>query len=397
MKFPVLKLKKNECRRLRIGHLWVFSNEVDTHETPLNSFNPGETVTVVSSTGEKMGNAYINPHALICARLFSRNTKQQLDEEFLQNNIQTALRLRQDYFQQPYYRLVYGESDFLPGLIVDRFGTTLVAQTSTLGMDLNQNKIITALETVIQPDTIILKNDLGSRKLESLQSFVEVIKGNPGNTLQLCENDTEFEFSALEGQKTGWFYDHRANRKSMQAWVKDKKVLDVFSYVGGWGIQAATAGAEQVTCIESSGNACDLIVSNAKLNSVSTKIEIVQQDAFDALSSLKDAGHSFDVIVLDPPAFIKRKKDIKQGSAAYQRLNKLALQLLTNNGILISASCSFHFSRNDHLKILRNAAYKNRIRLQILEENKYAPDHPVHPAIPETDYLTCFTLRKLEQ
>lgn len=396
MTFPVLKLKKNECRRLRIGHLWVFSNEVDTKATPLNSFTPGETVTVTSSTGEKLGNAYINPHALICARLFSRNPRHQLDEIFLQKQIQNALALRQDYFTEPYYRLIYSESDFLPGLIVDRFDNTLVLQTSTLGMDLIQNRIIEALDTTVEPENIIVKNDLGSRKLESLDSMVEVVKGEPGNNLQVLENNTRFEFSALHGQKTGWFYDHRANRHSMQNWVQDKKVLDVFSYVGAWGIQAAVAGAAEVHFIESSASACQFIESNASLNNISDKSTIIQHDAFDALSSLKESGQSFDVIVLDPPAFIKRKKDIKQGSAAYQRLNKLALQLLENNGILISASCSFHFPRNEHLKILRNAAYKNKIRLQIVEENKYAPDHPIHPAIPETDYLSCFTLRKLK-
>lgn len=393
MNFPILKLKKSEDRRLRIGHLWVFSNEVDTRETPLNSFTPGQTVTVTSSSGEKIGNAYINPHALICARLFSHDVRQPLDSGLLEKKISNALQLRQSYFADPYYRMVYGESDFLPGLIVDRFDNTLVVQTSTLGMDLVQSAIIETLDEVVNPDVIIMKNDLGSRKLESLDSFVEVVKGKPGDTLQVIENSTRFEFSASQGQKTGWFYDHRANRKSMQAWARGKKVLDVFSYVGGWGIQAAMAGAEEVHCIESSAAACEFIESNARLNGMAESIKIIQQEAFDALAAAHENGQKFDLIILDPPAFIKRKKDIKQGAAAYQRLNKLALKLLSNNGLLISASCSFHFPRSEHLKILRNAASKSRVHLQIVEENKYAPDHPLHPAIPETDYLTCFTLR----
>jgi len=393
MAYPVLKLKKNECRRLRAGHLWVFSNEIDTHATPLSGFTPGETVTVTSHTGEKLGNAYINPHALICARLFSHLSHQSLDSEFLHKQIQNALRLRNDYFAQPFYRLVYGESDFLPGLIVDRFHNALVVQTSTLAMDLHQSAIIEALDAVINPDVIIVKNDLGARSLESLDSFVEVVKGNPGDTLSVVENDAQFEFSSLQGQKTGWFYDHRMNRRAMQSWAKDRNTLDVFSYLGGWGIQAAIAGARQVTCVDSSAAACDLLQSNAELNKVSESINIIRQDAFDALSTLNESSEKFDMIILDPPAFIKRKKDIKQGAAAYQRLNKLALRLLSENGILISASCSFHFPRNEHLKVLRNAAYKTGLRLQIVGENKYAPDHPVHPSISETDYLTCFTLR----
>ncbi len=393
MNFPILKLKKNECRRLRIGHLWVFSNEVDTKETPLSNFTPGQTVTVTSSNGEKIGNAYINPHALICARLFSQDVRQALDNSLLKKQIDSALQLRQGYFEDPFYRLIYGESDFLPGLIVDRFENALVVQTSTLGMDLIQSQIIDVLDSTLNPEIIIVKNDLGARTLESLESFVEVVKGKPGNTLQVLENGTRFEFSALQGQKTGWFYDHRMNRKSMQAWVKNKKVLDVFSYVGSWGIQAANAGAAEVHFVESSAAACEFIESNNRLNEVANAINIIQQDAFEALSALAEQKQKFDIIILDPPAFIKRKKDIKQGVAAYHRLNQLALRLLSENGLLISASCSFHFPRAEHLKILRNAASKSGLRLQILEENKYAPDHPIHPAIPETDYLTCFTLR----
>lgn len=396
-KFPILKLKKNECRRLRIGHLWVFSNEVDTKMSPLSSFSPGEIVTICSSIGEKLGNAFINPHALICARLFTRDPKQTFSEEFLQKQIQTALRLRQEYFDQPYYRLIYGESDFLPGLIVDRFDQTLVVQTSTLAMDLMLGDIIKTLDSIIEPTSIVVKNDLASRSLESLESYVNVVKGEVDETLKVIENKTQFEFSSLQGQKTGWFYDHRANRRSMQAWVKNKKVLDVFSYVGGWGIQAAVADATEVHCIESSSAACQFIESNAVLNQVAHKLNITQQDAFEAMASLKSAGQQFNLIILDPPAFIKRKKDIKSGTVAYQRLNKLALQLLSDDGILISASCSFHFPRSEHLKSLRNAASKNKLRLQILGENRYSPDHPIHPAIPETDYLTCFTLRCLKQ
>jgi len=393
MTFPILKLKKNECRRLRTGHLWIFSNEVDTAVTPLSNFTAGDTVSVVAHNGDKIGSAFINPHALICARIYSHKNQQQLDNKFLQRQILSALQLRQAYFSQPYYRLIYGESDFLPGLIVDRFDNSIVVQTSTLGMDRLQSVIIEALDAVINPEAIIVKNDLGARKLESLESIVEVAKGNPGNTLKVLENNAQFEFSSLSGQKTGWFYDHRMNRKAMQQWVNNKNVLDIFSYVGGWGIQAAVAGARQVTCVESSSNACEFLQSNAQLNSVANAVNIMQQDAFEAMAELKNAGQTFDIIILDPPAFIKRKKDIKQGTVAYQRLNKLAMQLLSENGILISASCSFHFPRSEHLRILRNTASKLGYRLQIMEENKYTPDHPIHPAIPETDYLTCFTLR----
>jgi 23S rRNA (cytosine1962-C5)-methyltransferase len=395
MSYPALKLKKNEDRRVRAGHLWIFSNEVDTRATPLNGFQPGEIVTIMSNSGRPLGSAYVNPHSLICARIFSHHTHQALDAGFFAARIKQALCLREQCFEQPYYRLVYSESDLLPGLIVDRFDDTVVIQISTLGMDLHQATIIQALDDLLQPATIILNNQTRARELEGLELFTKVLKGEPPELLQIIENHTRFEVPAVGGQKTGWFYDHRMNRLAMQKWVKDKRVLDVFSYVGGWGIQAAVAGAQSVNCIEASEPACTMLESNARLNQVLEQIQVTTADAFDALTSLKQNNEKYDVIILDPPAFIKRKKDLKQGTIAYQRLNKLAMQLLTDSGILISASCSFHLSREQHLKVMRDCAQQTGHQLQIIEEGGLGPDHPVHPAIIETAYLSCFTARLL--
>ena len=397
MSYPKLKLKKNEDRRIRAGHLWIFSNEVNTKSTPLNSFEPGEAVTVTTNNDKPLANAYINPHSLICARIFSHNPKQALDSSLLKTRITQALNLRQNYFAEPYYRLIYSEGDLLPGLIVDRFNNTLVLQISTLGMEVHQNEIVQALNEIVQPETIILNNNTSARKLEGLENYTKVIEGKTPDTLQLTENNARFQVPAIGGQKTGWFYDHRSNRRSMQTWVKDKQVLDVFSYAGGWGIQAALAGAKQIHCIEASETACELLHTNAELNNVNEIISISTADAFEALTAIKQEGKKFDVIVLDPPAFIKRKKDLKQGTIAYQRLNKLAMQLLAENGILISASCSFHLSREQHLKILRTSAQQAGHQLQIVEQGGLGPDHPIHPAIPETAYLSCFTVRLLRE
>jgi len=396
MSFPVLKLKKNECRRVRAGHLWIFSNEVDTRATPLNQFNPGETVTVVSNTGKPLANAYINPHSLICARIYSHQTRQALDSELIGARVRQALELRERYFQQPYYRLIYSESDLLPGLVVDRFGDALVLQISTLGMDIRENEVIAALDSALSPHSIILNNNTSARKLEGLEQFSKVIKGNPGDTLEVAENNARFNFPTLEGQKTGWFYDHRLNRLAMQSWGKQMRVLDVFSYLGGWGVQAAVAGAQSVTCVEASRPACEYIGNNAQLNNVSNNINILNDDAFECLTKLKQANEKFDVIILDPPAFIKRKKDLQQGTIAYQRLNKLATQLLADSGMVISASCSYHFSREQHLKVIRACAQPPHMQIQIIEEGRMGPDHPQHPAIPESCYLSCFTFRLLK-
>ncbi|MGD8566782.1 MAG: class I SAM-dependent rRNA methyltransferase [Gammaproteobacteria bacterium] len=397
MSYPPLKLKKNEERRLRAGHLWVFSNEVNTHETPLTAFTPGEIVTVTSASGNPLGNAYINPQSLICARLYSHDTRQDLDQDLLQARIEQALQLRYKRYTQPFYRAVYSEGDLLPGLVVDRFDNVLVLQTSTLGMDMRQSAIVAALEHALQPEVIIVNNNMGTRTLEGLEQSVNVLKGQPGDSLQVRENQATFTFPAFKGQKTGWFYDHRDNRRAMTRWAQQAKVLDVFSYIGGWGIEAALAGAQHVTAIETSASACDLLATNAEQNGVADKVTIVNADAFDALNRLKQDKKKFDLIVLDPPAFIKRKKDLKQGVAAYQRLNKLAMQVTNNNGILISASCSYHFSRDLHLKTLRDCARQCGHQLQVVEEGHAGADHPRHPAIPETAYLSCFTVRLIHE
>jgi len=397
MSYPTLKLKKNEDRRVRAGHLWIFSNEVDTRATPLNSFQPGDVVTILSYSGRPLGSAYINPHSLICARIFSRQPHSALDKSILTARITQALALREQCFEKPYYRLIYSESDLLPGLIVDRFDNALVMQVSTLGMEMHQQAIVDALEEVLHPETIILNNQMKARELEGLETFSHVIKGTLPDALHVEENNARFEIPAIGGQKTGWFYDHRANRLAMRKWVRDKKVLDVFSYMGGWGIQAAVNGARLVNCIDSSEAACAMLKNNAQLNNISEQIEVTNGDAFEALADLKQRNQKYDVIILDPPAFIKRKKDLKQGTVAYQRLNKLAMNILSGNGILISASCSFHLAREQHLKILRTCAQQTDHEIQIIEEGGLGPDHPVHPAIPETSYLSCFTARLLKE
>lgn len=397
MSYPPLKLKKNEERRLRAGHLWVFSNEVDTRETPLTGFTPGEVVTVIGASGKPLGNAYINPQSLICARLYSHDPSQDLEQSLLQARIEQALQLRHKRYAHPYYRAVYGEGDLLPGLVVDRFDNALVVQTSTLGMDIRQPVILAALDNVLQPDIIIINNNSGTRVLEGLKQSVDVAKGQPGDTLQVRENTATFTFPAVKGQKTGWFYDHRDNRQAMTRWAQQARVLDVFSYIGGWGIEAALAGAQHVTAIETSASASELLATNAEQNDVADKVTVINGDAFDTLNRLKQDKEKYDLVIVDPPAFIKRKKDLKQGVAAYQRLNKLAMQLLNNNGILISASCSYHFSREQHLKTLRDCARLCGQQLQVVEEGHAGADHPRHPAIPETAYLNSFTVRLIRE
>lgn len=388
MTLPSLRLKKNEDRRIRAGHLWVFSNEVDVGRTPLTGFEPGQPVQIEDSGGRVLGSGYVNPHSLIAARLVNRGSTRPPDRALLDARLRRALALREALFPGPFYRLVFGEGDGLPGLIVDRFGEVLVVQLTTAGMERLRDDVVAALKEVVRPAGILLRNDSSGRALEGLESYIEIAAGTVPDRVGIEENGTRFSVPLQTGQKTGWFYDHRENRARMQRYVPGKRVLDVFSYIGGWGVQAAAAGgASHVLCVDASAPALEDVRRNAELNDASDRVATLHADAFEALRALKDSGESFDVVILDPPAFIKRKKDLKPGEQAYRRINRLAMDLLAAEGMLVSASCSFHLSR-DMLRdaVLRASRATNR-DLQILEQGHQAPDHPVHPAIPETDYL----------
>lgn len=391
----VVKLKKNEDRRLRAGHLWVYSNEVDTANTPLGQYETGQLVEIQTAGGLTLGTGYINPHSLICVRMVSRNTEYWLNHSLLVHRIQVALSLRERLYGKPYYRLVYGESDGLPGLVVDRFGDYLVAQITTAGMERVRDEVVSALQKVLQPAGILFRNDSSMRTMEGLESYNEVVHGEVPERVRLEENGVPFDVPLAAGQKTGWFYDHRENRARLGRYVQGSRVLDLFSYLGGWGVQAAVNGAEQVTCVDSSAAALEQLLDNAQLNGVQDKVTALQGDAFDALKSLRDERAKFDVVVLDPPAFIKRKKDTKKGLEAYRRLNELAMRLLSRDGILVSASCSFHLSRKELQNLLLKSSRHLDRNLSILEQGFQGPDHPIHPAIPETEYLKAIFCRVL--
>jgi 23S rRNA (cytosine1962-C5)-methyltransferase len=386
----VLRLKRNEDRRLHAGHLWVFSNEVDTGQTPLPKFQAGELVRVLAHNDRALGLAYVNPKSLIAARMLE--TWQIPDAKWLAARIRAAMSLRDRLYHTPYYRLVYGESDGLPGLIVDRYGSRCVAQIGTAGMERLKPQIQQALSEVLQCDALLFKNDSSAREMEGLPSYVEAVKGNFDKPALVIEDGLEFQAPLLEGQKTGWFFDQAANRRALLKYVpQGARVLDVFSYVGAWGVRAAKHGAREVTCVDSSAAALTLAAANAQRNGV--KLAIRKGDAFDVLEELAGQGARFDVVIIDPPAFAKRKKDLPKALAAYKRLNQLAIQVIADEGILVSCSCSYHVSAEELQDAIAKAARGADKHLQILEMGSQAPDHPVHPAIPETRYLKAYFCR----
>jgi 23S rRNA (cytosine1962-C5)-methyltransferase len=383
-------LKKNEDKRLRQGHMWVFSNEIDVVRSPLEPFTAGDLVQVKASDGKVMGTAYINPQSLICTRLLSRKANLKCGVNFFKERIATALVLREKLFDKPYYRLVYGESDGLPGLVIDRFGSVLSVQITTAGIEVRKDSLITALMELFSPTAIVLKNDNSQRQLEGLDLESFVAHGDLPEPLIIEENGAKFKIDILGGQKTGWFYDHRNSRAQLASIAKNQRVLDLFSYTGAWGIPAALGGATEVVCVDASEGALGLAAENAVLNGVENNMQFVRSDVFDYLKQARQDGQLYDIIVLDPPALIKRKKDFKQGYEAYRRLNQLALQVLAKNGILISASCSYHLSAENLHEILRSSGRHIDRHLTFFACGGQGGDHPIDPAIPETAYLKTF-------
>lgn len=395
MSVPVLRLKRGEERRIRSGHLWVYSNEVDTAATPLKTLAPGGEVVVEDSRGKALGRAYANPHSLICARLFSRDPNQSLDRAFLQKQIAQAISLREQLFEGGCYRAVFGDGDGLSGLVIDRFNDTFVIQSGTAGMDAVLDDIAAALDHLYQPKNIVVKSESAVREQEGLAPMVQALKGDLPVEVQLRENGVDYYAPLEEGQKTGWFYDHRAARRQILPLVAGARVLDVFSYCGAWGVLAAARGAESVTCVDSSARAMEFVQRNAQLNGVAERVTGMQMEANAAMRELILQGQRFDVVIIDPPAFIKRKKDFKNGLAGYHAINELAMRLVEPGGMLVSASCSMHLSRDQLMDVVRSSGRHIDRFVQVFASEGQAEDHPVHPAIPETEYLKSIFARVL--
>ena len=388
----VLRLKRGEERRLAAGHVWVFSNEIDTGSTPLTAFAPGAVAQVRTQRDAFVGYACVNPHALICARILSRDEARPVDGVLIERRLRTALALRERLTGAPYYRWVFGESDQLPGLVLDRYGAVVVGQIATAGMEALREEVAAAVRAVLAPAVLYWKNDSAARELEHLPRFTAAAFGTVPGNIEVTEGGLSFTAPLAEGQKTGWFYDQSANRARLARYVAaGARVLDVCSYVGAWAVTALRHGAARAHCVDTSQAALEFAQLNAARNG--TAVQVLRADAFEALKSLTEQGERFDLVILDPPAFIKRKKDTPKGQAAYRKLNQLALGLLADEGLLVSCSCSYHLAPEELVSAIQSAARHSGRFVQILEAGGQSPDHPVHPAIPETRYLKAFFCR----
>ncbi|SFF37878.1 SAM-dependent methyltransferase [Fontimonas thermophila] len=384
-----LTLKPHEERRVRAGHLWIYSNEIET-DAQFRTIAPGSLCRVVDSRGKPLGIGYVNPHTVLAVRLLSSDARATIDLAWFERRLHAALALRERLYAQPYYRLVHGESDGLPGVVVDRYGGILVVQVTTAGMERLKPLLIDALRSTLRPDGIVLRGDGAMRALEGLPADDEILGVVP-ETVEVVEDGLRLRVDLREGQKTGFFFDQRDNRSRLQRYVRGARVLDVFSYVGAWALHALRYGAASAACIDASASALDAARGNAALNGHT--LETIHGDALDALKSLRAAERRFDVVIVDPPALIKRRKDYEAGLAHYAALHRAALHVLAPDGILVACSCSYHLDADALQRVLLRESRQVGRRLQILEQGGQGPDHPVHPAIPETRYLKAFYCR----
>lgn len=379
-----MTLKKKADQRLIRGHEWVFSNELlNPPKVPEEEY--GCLVQLQNHQGNYLATGYYNHKSLIAARVISRKPLTVDGAHWLDEKMASALARREAVFNEPYYRLIFGESDGLPGLVVDRFGDVLVAQVTTAGMERLRGEIESALHRVVQPSGIVWRADDHFRELEGLPLQPPEVTGQVPDTITVKEGGLTFSMHPLGGQKTGWFYDQRDNRLRLHKYARGKTVLDVFSYAGAWALHALSAGAEAAVCIDRSREALAAAEMNAQLQQV--QLETVCGDAFKTMREMNKASRKFDIVILDPPPLIKRRKDFEAGLQAYFQLNRLASQLVSRGGLLVTCSCSHHLDEAQLVDIVRHTGLQFGRAMAIAEKGGQSIDHPIHPAMAETQYI----------
>lgn len=386
-----LTLLRGHDRRVRGGHPWIFSNEIhDFSEEPM----PGEALEVRSHAGDFLGVAYFNPRSLIAARILSRQ-KESIDTvDFFQRRILAALEYRQGiYGPGESLRIVHGEGDQLPGLVVDRYDEVLSVQFLTVGIERRRDLVVEALQNIFRPAAIVARNDVAVRELEGLSQGVEPLYGEIPDPLIVTENGLRFRVDVLGGQKTGHFLDQKENHRALEKRVSGGRVLDLFCYSGSWSLHAARYGATEVIGVDSSLSAVSLAEENAGLNGLSSKCSFVRADVFELLRDLGRSGERYDTIILDPPAFVKSKKRLQEAVKGYLTINRRAMELLKPGGFLFSCTCSHHLDRETFSTTLRKAASQAARTMRLVEMRGQAYDHPVLLSCPETEYLKCAVLQ----
>jgi 23S rRNA (cytosine1962-C5)-methyltransferase len=389
---PVIAFQADRHRRLMAGHPWAYSNELAL--TPAHkALEPGSLVTLATAAGEPIGTALFNPRPLISARMLTRDVAAPIDRGFLATRLEQALSLRARLFDAPYYRLIHAEADGLPGLVVDRFGDVVVVQLNSAGMERLRAPLLDALDDVLAPRAVVLRNDSPARASEGLALETTVARGTLDAPVELVENGCRFLADVVAGQKTGWFYDQRDNRAAVAKVAVAARVLDLFAHTGGFGVLAALGGAAEVTLTDSSKPALALALDSAARNGVAARCRALDGEVFATLERLVAAGGAWDVVVADPPAFVKSRKDLAVGLRAYRKLVRLAAALVAPGGFLFVASCSHNVGPDAFAEQVCGGLSRARRSGRIVRAAGAASDHPVHPFLPESAYLKALLLQ----
>ncbi len=377
-------LKKNEDNRLRKGHLWIFSNEIfKTEGNPEN----GELVELYNSKDEFLGTGFYNKNSLISFRFLSKNKIENLKEEF-RKKVLSAYNLRKEFYpERNSFRLIFSESDFMPGIIIDKYNQTFVLQIYSYGMQKNIDLINEILKEDLNAENIFSKNENYFRMLEGLPQQDEIYFGEM-KTEFIDDGKIKYKIDFEKSHKTGFYFDQADNRNFVEKICKDKTFLDAFCNSGGFGFHAIKSGASKVQFVDASSFEIENVKTNLALNDFEiSKCEFITEDVFDHFEKLINQKIKFDIVNVDPPAFAKNKKSLPQAKKGYEKLNRQALQLINENGYLVTSSCSFHLSQSEFLDAVNSAAVKSKRQIQLIHFNEASLDHPKILAMPETSYL----------
>lgn len=399
MSEAVITLKKGEGRTIKSGGMWIFDNEI---ASIMGTFKNGDIVVIHDFDGYPMGKGFINQNSKIRIRLMTRNCKQKIDSEFLRQRVKDAWEYRKKTVDTGSCRVIFGEADFLPGLVVDKFSDVLVVESLALGIDRFKLQIIELLKEVLSKDGIVIKGvyERSDAKVR-LNEGMERVKGFIGEefdtNVEIIENGVKYIVDVKDGQKTGFFLDQKYNRLAIQKLCKDARVLDCFTHTGSFALNAGIAGAREVIGVDASQLAVDQAAENAKLNGLENRVSFRCQDVFELLPELEAKGEKFDVVILDPPAFTKSRNSIKNATKGYREINLRAMRLVKDGGFLATCSCSHFMSYELFTETLNQAARNVHRRLRQVEFRTQAPDHPILWAADESYYLKFYIFQVCEE
>lgn len=399
MSEAIVTLKKGEGRMLKSGGLWIFDNEI---ASILGSFEDGDIVAVHDFDGYGLGKGFINRNSKIRVRMMTRNRHQEIDEAFLKMRVQEAWDYRKKVSDTGSCRVIFGEADFLPGLVVDKFSDVLVVQSLALGIDRLKDQIVELLKEVLAADGIKIRgvyerSDAKVRRQEGMELYKGFIGEAFDTNVEIEENGVRYMVDVKDGQKTGFFLDQKYNRKAIQHLCKDAKVLDCFTHTGSFALNAGYGGAKEVTGVDASELSVEQAILNSKLNGMEDRVKFICRDVFELLPELEEKGEKFDVVILDPPAFTKSRNSVKNAVKGYREINLRAMKLVRDGGFLATCSCSHFMTYELFTQTIHQAARNVHKRLRQVEYRTQAPDHPILWAAEESYYLKFYVFQVVDE